>query len=146
MLLPAEFPDTHAELYDLLQEQFGIGDYDEVVGGTLWHRARMVEIVKLKGLCARRHATIRQVSIAAWYAKEQGLAVSHSARLFAMIPDAMRTYNARVAAEKADVQAGELAAAVNAAMAAGEDEWAERLMRADGPEVGEVLDEWRKTR
>ena len=61
-MIPVEFPENEAELYDLLQEMFGIGTYDEVAGSEAWFRARMVEVMKLKGLCRRRRASARCAS------------------------------------------------------------------------------------
>lgn len=141
---PTDFPDTHAELYDLLQEMFGVGTYDDVVGSEAWHRARMVEIMKLKGLCRRRRATVKHVAVAAWYAKERGLPIQHSARLYGLIPEAMRCYNMQVKASTADAEAHELQTAVNTAMRLGQDVWAERLIRSEGSNTREVLDEWQR--
>lgn len=141
-MVPTEFPQSHAELYDQLQEMFGIGTYDDSLQREAWHRARMVEIMKLKGLCRRRRCTPKHVSIAAWYAKENRLPIQHSVRLFALIPDAMRAYNTSVNASEREAEEREVNVAVNTAMRLGEQEWADRLLRASGSDVREVLDAW----
>ena len=144
-VIPAEFPETEAELYDLLQEMFGIGTYDEAVGSQAWHRARMVEVMKIKGLCRRRRASVKQVAIAAWYAKQNRLPIRHSVRLFALIPEAMRAYNAELRATEREAQERELNQAIVTAMRTGRQDWADRMMRASGKDVRGVLDEWEAT-
>lgn len=141
-MVPEEFPETHAELYDQLQQMFGIGSYDEVAGSEAWHRARMVEVMKLKGLCRRRRATVKHVAIAAWYAHQNRLPIRHSVRLFAIIPEAMRAYNAEVHATTKEAEERELNQAIVTAMRTGDQEWADRLIRASGKDVRGVLDAW----
>ena len=71
MTLPTEFPENHAQLYDLLQKLFGLGNYDDVVAKQAWHNARMGEISRLKSLCTRRRATPKHVAVAAYYAEPE---------------------------------------------------------------------------
>lgn len=143
MSVPQEFPENAAELYDQLQEMFGIGSYDEVAGSEAWYRARMVEVMKLKGLMRRRRATPKHVAIAAWYAKQNRLPIRHSVRLFAVIPEAMRAYAAEVHASEKESMERELNQAIVTAMRTGQQDWADRLMRAEsGRAAREVLNEW----
>lgn len=144
MSVPETFPATHGELYDQLREMFGIGSYDDSQDEA-WHRARMVEVMKLKGLCRRRHASVQQVAIAAWFAKENGFPVQHSVQLYPLIPQAMRAYNAEMQASAREAEDHELQRAVNTAMRLGEEEWAGRLLRATGRDRRKVLDEWEAT-
>lgn len=142
-MIPVEFPENEAELYDLLQEMFGIGTYDEVAGSEAWFRARMVEVMKLKGLCRRRRASVKQVAIAAWYAKANRLPIRHSVRLYALIPEAMRAYSAELLASEREARERELNQAIVTAMRTGRQDWADRLLRASsGRDVRKVLDEW----
>lgn len=143
-MIPQEFPENESELYDLLQTMFGIGSYDEVAGSDPWYRARMVEIMKLKGLCRRRRATVKHVAIAAWYAKENKLPIRHSVRLFAVIPEAMRAYHAELHASEKDAQDRELNQAIVTAMRTGQQEWADKLIRSSGKATRQVLDEWKE--
>lgn len=135
-----EFPTTPAEVYDLLQREFGIGSYDDVVSQEAWFKARMKEIGMVKRLMKARRATERQVAIAAWYAKEAGVVVRTTHRLFPLIPEAMREYNRRVAEQGRQAAADKVATAVQEAVAAGQLDWADRLMRAQDSE--QVLREW----
>lgn len=136
--------DNHAKLYDLLQLMFGLGDFDDSTSGEPWFKHRMVESMKLKGLCRRRRTSIQQVAIAAWYAKEHHLPVRHSVTLFALIPKAMvefREMERRVAKE---AEKQEVDAAVDEAYARGRQDWVEQLMRAAPGNVRSLLDTFHK--
>lgn len=146
MSIPREFPENHAQLYDLLQKLFGIGNYDDVVAKQAWHNARMGEISRLKALCKRRRATEKQVAVAAWYAHENGHTIRHSYRLFPLIPEAMRSYNQAVAAELRTELTEQIAAAYADAVEAGQHEWAERLIATPPENARCVLAEWKATR
>lgn len=136
---PTEFPKTPGELYDLLQEQFGIGDYDERTSDVPWYKARLTEIAKLKGMLKRRNATPRQMTIAAWYARERHLPIAASWQLFDLIPEAMKAHRTATSVPAHDV----IGSAIDEALKAGETAWAERLARVTGEDAAVVLQEWR---
>lgn len=137
-------PTTPAALFDQLHEWFGIGEYDEMVTDKPWHRARMVEIGKLKRLLKSRRASLAEVYVAACYARRLGKPVHATWQVFSLIPEAMRD-RFRMASEAKRAEAwGDLADAINHALNVGETEWAERMLRAEDP--AKVLAEWRSSR
>lgn len=144
--LPTEFPESHAALYDLLQQMFGVGVYDEFTSRDQWFEARIAEIGKLKSLCRARNATTRQVAIAAWHAKRTHQPIYQMVNLFPLIPEANRAYFVEASHTEAKDRGAELDAAVNEALAAGKTLWAERLMRATPENGRSLIEEWRAAR
>lgn len=137
-------PETPAQLYDLLHERFGVGRYDEVAAPRPpWYQARMTEIAKLRAQLQARHATVRQVAIAAWYAVETGAQIRWASDLFRLIPEAMRAYNTALAVQDRDRLRAEINAAIEEAWNAGEQQWATALYTADANSAPEVLNAWR---
>lgn len=128
---------TTAELYDELQEMFGIGDWSQAAK-IPWFRARMNEIGKLKRTLRSRHVREDDVYLAAVYAREQQIAITATWELFELIPDAKK--HARQ--PKTDMG---LQAAIQDAIAAGDDDWAVRLENVhpnDPTAVAAVLKEY----
>lgn len=121
---------THAGLYDLLHDYFGIGGHDDVLaernGGEPWYRHRMTEIGKLKRLMTSRHVDIPTMQAAAEYAHARRLPITAAWQVVEAIPDARRA--ARDAEQRPLSQ--RIETAVAEALAAGEDEWALRLTTA----------------
>lgn len=141
---PTTFPETPGKLFDLLHEMFGFGYYDDIAteetGGEPWHKVRMGEVSRLKGLLRNRRATEKQVTIAAWHARLTGQVVMKPSDLFALIPKAMRAYNNALAEGVQQDLAAEIATAIDEAQEAGELEWVQRLIRANSRSA---LEEWR---
>lgn len=133
---PTEFPEGPGVTFDQLHEWFGFGYYDDLVTDVPWHKVRMGEIAKLKALLNSRRSTTKQVLIAGWFARSTGRPVAQMHDLFALIPEAMRAYNAR----QRDLDVGDRESAIADAIEAGELGWAERLARSTDPAV---LNEWR---
>lgn len=134
-------PKSPAAMVDKLHEWFGIGSYDDIASERPFHRERMVEIAKLKGLLKSRRASMTEVWIAALYAREHGKPVHQTWEVFALIPEAMRerwrdATNTRRAESDAD-----WVTAIQDALDAGEQEWAERLQRAT--DKAQAVEEWR---
>lgn len=125
---------THAGLYDLLQEYFGIGTFDELHGEP-WYKARMTEIGKLKRLMTSRYVDISTMAQAAEYAHARHLPITAAWELIDVIPEARQA--ARVAAQRP--LSDRLQAAAAEAVAAGEHDWALRLSAATSVEA---LDAW----
>jgi hypothetical protein len=141
--LPIEFPESHAQLYDQLQRMFGIGGFDESTSREAWYQARIAEIGKLKSLCRARRASIQQVAIAAWYAKQTRQPIYQSVNLFPLIPDASRAYFVASAQAQYAKDQADLTAAVHEALEAGQTEWAEQLMRATPENTRSLIEKWR---
>lgn len=134
---------SDAMLFDYLQERFGIGDWDEATSAIPWWQFRGREIAKLKSMRTKRKATTTQLVAAADYAVEQCRPIYATYQLFALIPEAMAARRRQEQAKKK----GDLARGINEAfaeaVAAGETEWAERLMRTQVSEAQTVINEWR---
>jgi len=135
---------TPGQLYDELHALFGIGDYDDLVdGATPWHKVRMTEIAKLKGMLKRRHCTVEEVHIAAQYAYSEGKPITAAWQVFLLVPEALKAKRETARALAQGRAAQELLDAVAEAVEAGDMDWAERLMRTPPQYATGVLDEWR---
>lgn len=115
-----------AELYDELQELFGIGDWSPS-SDKQWYQARMIEIGKLKRLLRSRRLSIEDVHLAARYAHEGQYPIVATWQLLFLIPDARAA--ARAATQEAEGNPVETA--LHEAFDLGLGEWADRLMRVD---------------
>jgi hypothetical protein len=122
--------ETHAALYDLLHDYFGIGGHDDVLAerndDVPWYKARMNEIGKLKRLMTSRHVTLETMVQVATYAHDQHLPITATWQLIEAIPDARRAAQADARRPLSD----RLSEAVSEALAAGEDLWASRLAKS----------------
>lgn len=132
---------TPATVFDQLHAWFGIGSYDEATSKIPWHRARIVEIAKLKALLKSRRASLAEVLIAAEYARAQHRVIHETWQVFALIPEAMRERFRDAATARREERRAELADAIAEATELGETEWAHRLVRAQDSD--EVLAAWR---
>lgn len=136
-----DVPKTPAAMWDELHRMFGLGSYDDIAASEPWYRERIIEIAKLKRLLSSRRATLREVWIAAQYARRENRPVHSTWHVFALIPEAMRDhFRAATDAKRGDA-AEELNTAINEALEAGDNSWAQRLMRAQDPES--VLAAWK---
>lgn len=138
-----DLPETPAELHDLLQRLFGIGDYDDLTSQTPYYRTRMHEIVKLKAMLRRRRVRVEDVAVAALWAHAIGKPITASWQIFRLIPQA------KIAIREQEREARQMAqnatrnAAVIEAMEAGDEPWATRLMNASDRDIDAVIDQWR---
>lgn len=144
-------PETPGDLYDLLQELFGIGDYDEVATphdadlprAQVWYRARSIEIAKIRSMLRKRRCTLGEVAVAAYYAADEGIPVNASWQVFGLVSDAKRAARARDRQLRQDGVLADRNLAAIEAMEAGEQGWADRLINASDQEVASVIDQWR---
>lgn len=127
---------TEGQLYDDLRERFGIGDWDEATSTVPFYKYRMTEISKIKAMMKKRRVTVDQLLLAADYAQIHHLPVVALWRVFELVPDALRAQRESNRPSLHD----EVWAAVDEAVAAGEQGWADRLMAAANRET---LDAWR---
>ena len=137
----SEFPQTPAALFDQLHKWFGVGDYDDLIHDQPWHRARIIEIGKLKRMLKSRRASLAEVYIAAAYARRTNKPVHSTWQVFALIPEAMRDRSEAMRKAKSAAAWVDLTEAVYEALDAGEHEWADRLMRAE--DHAKAIAEWR---
>lgn len=134
---------TDAELWDYLQERFGIGEWDEATSDVPWWKFRANEIGKLKRMMRSRRAKPHQLVIAADYAITHAKPVTALWELFALIPEALADYRRQDALRRQARFVEDIERAIGEAMDAGETQWAERLMRAGPAEAQTVINEWR---
>lgn len=129
-------------LYDLMQQKFGIGDYDDLSGEPYW-KARNVEISKLKGQMRRRRLSVEDLTIAVEFAVAQGRAITGVWQLCDLVgvaKKAQRDAN-RVTAHASLIEEKNAAAAE--AFARGDEGWAARIYAADSKSAPIVLEQWR---
>lgn len=139
-----ELPTTFAEAHDLLQSMFGIGSYDEYARpDPPYYKARMNEIAVITAVSRKRRVTPEQLGQAAWYAHRTGVHVRQALRLFPLIPMAQREWRKALAAEAAEAAQAVRDDLIQEALDAGEQEWAERFVRAAPAEVPNLTEKWR---
>lgn len=130
---------TAAELYDLLQRDWGLGNYDDVaVPVPEFWKARMSEVSKLKAMLKRRRCTPQEVALASAYAKSQRKTISAAWQVFELVPEAIR---ASLQEEKVSKRSLLTAAAVEASNA-GQVDWAQRLFAANIAAADELIAAW----
>ena len=129
------------ELYDLLQELFGIGDFDD--GQGLWYQSRGVEIGKLKRMLTSRHCTVEEVAEAARYAHGRHIPITQAWQVFQLVPEALRARRLSRAEEEHLALRDARSEAVRAALDLHDTTWADRLMRTPDQHLETVLQEWR---
>jgi hypothetical protein len=137
-------PKSDAELFDMLHEIFGIGDFDET-GAVPWFRFRIAEIAKLKAIRKRRSITLADYAMTARYCHRHGERVKESWQVCGFIADAKREAR-RIAVPALSL---DISAALEAERALpGPDSaiWVERLLLTRGPFRRDVLNEWKQSR
>lgn len=131
-------PSTHAELFDYLQANFGLGDWDDHDPDVAFWRWRLTGIAKLKAQLTSRQRSVADVVAAAEYAKAHRRGVPHLRALLDLVPEARRWLRQRARQAGADT----VAQAAADALALGEAGWHQRLIRARGAYRTQVLDAW----
>ena len=134
-----------SDLVDLCQEWWGVTGYNELVSPTPpWWRVRQIEAGKLNSLMKRRNVRLDQLVDAAEFCRFEGIRLRQPTDLFKHVTAAM-------VAKRAALQQARLAeterlreTAIGDAIAAGEDVWVERLVRASGPNVADVVKHWQE--
>lgn len=134
---------TPAELHDELHRMFGIGDWDDSYSSQPWYQTRMTEIAKLRAMLRSRRCTTQEVLEAARYAEEMGKSIHATWQVFVLVPEAKKYYREVGAQEIRMHLQQQLDDETVAAIAADENEWAERLARTPLSHAQEVLDQWR---
>jgi hypothetical protein len=137
-------PKTDAQLFDMLHELFGIGNFDES-GSVPWFRFRITEIAKLKAIRKRRSITLADFAMTARYCQRHQEQVKESWQVCGFIADAKR--------EARRIAVPELSQEIHTALEIeralpGPDSatWVERLLLTRGLFRREVLDEWKQSR
>lgn len=132
---PLEYmPTTHMGVFEELQRLFGIGT-------DSW-KDKATETAKIKRICARRNVSIEQLMIAAWFAKTRHITIMYAAQLFPLIPQSQRAWTTEETVRRRAASDAKVHNAVVEAFAAGEQDWADRILRADAANVDTVLADW----
>lgn len=132
-----------SEVWDYLQPRFGFGDWDEATSEIPWFQFRVHGIGQLKGMLRKRRVKPHELIVAAEYAMAHHKPVTELWQLFSLVGEANAWRRKQDALErKAQLSIG-LEDAMAEAMDAGEQEWAERLMRASASEAQTVINQWR---
>lgn len=142
-----DLPDTDAGLYDLLQQLFGLGNFDEIAGGNeRWHEARMREIAKLKAQRRARHVSVESLAITALYCHRHRIPVIYPSQLYAHILNAHKAHaHARTGTTAPGVD--DYDDAIEYERNQPDSEWLSRLLRATGQVHRQhTLTEWKKAR
>lgn len=132
---------TDGDLYDLLQELFGLGSWDPD-SDVPWWKARQHEVTKIKRSRTARNVDLEDLALAARYAKAHGEQVKAITWLYKLITPAIRWDNERRrAATLAEVD-DLIAVAVEIEAEKPESAWLTQLVRARGPHRKVVYDQW----
>ena len=143
MKIPLTYPDNASQLYDLLQEMFGLGDWDELTTSrTPWWKARLLEVGKLKRQMAKQKVTIDQLTRAAWYARRWSIPVRGVWTLVDLIPDADAEYTKVLREVEREDLERQRTWAILAARHIGEEYWEAALLRASYAELPDTLARW----
>jgi hypothetical protein len=134
---------TDAQLWDVLQERFGFGDWDETTSDIPYWKFRANGIGQLKAMKRKRKVSTRDLVVAADYAVIHHRPVIALWQLFGLVPEANKWRRQQDEAVKTHLLAREIEEAIEEALDADEPEWAERLLRASRADAQTVLNEWR---
>lgn len=141
MYLPE--PHTESQLFDYLNEAFGVGNYDDVAESKPWYKVRSSEIGKLKKILRGRRLSVREVYLAGEYCRANQIPVKASQDIFRHIPAALQAWRRDLAAARKQDAATSVLVVIQEAYAVGQVTFAERLMRADELEQQRLVREWR---
>lgn len=134
---------TDGQLYDLLQELFGLGSWHPDLSDDPWWKARNHEVSKIKRSRTARRVDCADLALAARYAKAHGEDVRAVTWLYKLIPAAIRWDNERRRA----ASLAELDDLIDAALQIEDDStWITRLVRARGPHRKDAYDQWLRHR
>jgi hypothetical protein len=134
---------TDADLYDLLQRLFGLGEWDEHLSSEPWWQHRLQQIAKIKRSRTSRNVDLVDLERAAYYAKRTGEDVRAVTWLYKLISPAIRDDNERRRAARTAQLDFEIARAIEREHESDPDSpWVDRLVRARGTSRREVYEAW----
>ena len=137
-------PTSDAEVYDMLRGLFGIGDWMEA-DSKPWHKARMVEIAKIKAIRTKRKWSFGDFAMVARWCFVNSVRITKAwdllqyhgkAKLAQVNSDRLQREGRAQAAAALELEVG----------LPDSEEWAGRLSRATGRAREELLSEWESTR
>lgn len=137
---------TTGAVYDTLQRYFGLGGYEYGLSSTPYWKVRRTEIGKLERSLFKKKVRLADLALAAEYAHHQRLSITRTHQLYGHINAALAWDRARaLAASNLDVQEL-LDEALAYEREFADSPWLSQLARAQGPELEEVLNQWRTER
>ena len=140
-------PKTDAQLFDLVHELFGIGDWDRDLDAKAWHQVRGAEIAKIKALRKRYNYSVEELAELAKFAHDRQLRVSKAWDLIGYY-NQFRRHRARaradIARQRLDQEFDEILEIERGRLDG--DEWVTRLLLSTGIGREELLRKWREER
>lgn len=136
-------PKTDADLFDLIHQLFGIGDWDADIDKQPWHKVRMTEIGKIKAIRRKRRFSVEDFAYLAQFCYRNRRRITKTFDLLEHWPDALRdrTLNARSRIDN------EIQAALELEQQREDgQEWVERFLLAQGAGRIAALNRWRHER
>lgn len=137
-------PTTDAELFDLIHQSFGIGDYDaDLPNVTPWHKVRVTEIAKIKAIRKKRNYSIAEMTMLVRYVHRRGYRITRTWDLLQYWYEARRD---QVASARPAVEVEiDRALEIERARPDGQ-EWVDRFLLAQGSGREVALQRWRAER
>lgn len=137
-------PRNESQLWDQLQELFGLGGYDDAFAKEPYYKFRMRGIGQLKRLMKSRSLTITDVWMTAVYcAGDRRILVRTHSELLSHYREAYDAERSRVLQQKQEDANERLALALDVET---DPAWRSRLMRATPDSRERVLTEWKESR
>ena len=130
---------TDTDLFDLLQQLFGIGEFEED-GSLQWWQYRQREVSKIKRSRVSRGVSLADLATAAHYCKAHGIDVRNVVWLYQHILPALR-WQTRKDAEEADRYLEEEMARALQREFERDPDWYDRLIRAQDRAF--ILSQWK---
>lgn len=131
------------DLFDLCHEYFGVGGYDELARPEpKWYEIRVREAAHLNRLMKRRRVTLDELERAAHFCHRHGVVIRKCSDLFNYIAPSLMAWRKEQRQRTAVDLEERRHVAIDEAIQAGDEAWVERLVRATGPELHQVLEQW----
>lgn len=141
-MTPAPTLQTEGQVFDVLHERFGVGDWQE--GNDVpWHEFKRKECIKIKAMRLKRNTSCAELITTVRYCGAHNLDIREHWQLYEHITAAMRWDRDRQ--EMRRTRGTQLAIDQALELEMERDPngpWVERLVRAVGPQRQEVYQQW----
>ena len=136
-------PESDAQLFDLVHEMFGIGDWDRDLDAKAWHQVRMAETAKIKAIRARYNYSLEELAELARFVHGRGEHITKTWDLLRHYPSyrRQRAVNVRLRLN----QDFEEILEIERGRPDG-DEWVTRLLLSTGTGREDLLRKWHEER
>src|SRR6478735_6520650 len=133
-------PETDAQLFDLVHELFGVGDWDPDLDTKAWFQIRGAEIAKVTAIRKRYNYSIQEMTALARFVHERQYRVTKTWDLLQHYP-AYRRQRAVNARQRLDQEFEEILEIERGRLDG--DEWVTRLLLSTGNGREELVRKWR---